>query len=207
MSGIHIALFRGINVGGKNKLPMKALVAAFDAVQALAKRGALLSGHDVSDGGLLVALLEMAFAGDKGIEIDLAYVETGGLPGAVGSVGVMEAAFAEEVGMVVEVAKADADAVAAELRAAGVAVAVVGRSTGAAKEVVVNHVLKAGLGRITEDTPQYHGVVVLNMADVPLGFGTAAKSTGEVRKLDPQGIVAFHQADVGEYLRDEGEQT
>ena len=104
----------------------KVLVAAFDAVQALAKRGALLSGHDVSDGGLLVALLEMAFAGDKGIEIDLAYVETGGLPGAVGSVGVMEAAFAEEVGMVVEVAKADADAVAAELRAAGVAVAVVG---------------------------------------------------------------------------------
>ena len=128
----------------------KALVAAFDAVQALAKRGALLSGHDVSDGGLLVALLEMAFAGDKGIEIDLAYVETGGLPGAVGSVGVMEAAFAEEVGMVVEVAKADADAVAAELRAAGVAVAVVGRSTGAAKEVVVNHVLKAGQGAVKE---------------------------------------------------------
>ena len=70
-----------------------------------------------------------------------------------------------------------------------------------------NHVLKAGLGRITEDTPQNHGVVVLSMSDVPLGFGTAARSTAEVRKLDPQGIVAFHQADVGEYLRDEGEQT
>jgi 60S ribosome subunit biogenesis protein NIP7 len=69
-----------------------------------------------------------------------------------------------------------------------------------------NHVLKAGLGRITEDTPQYQGVVILNMADVPLGFGTAARSTAEVRKLDPQGVVAF-QADVGEYLRDEGELT
>ena len=67
--------------------------------------------------------------------------------------------------------------------------------------------LKAGLGRITEDTPQYQGVVVMNMSDVPLGFGTAAKSTAEVRKLDPQGIVAFHQADVGEYLHDEGELT
>lgn len=66
-----------------------------------------------------------------------------------------------------------------------------------------NNVLKAGLGRITEDTPQYQGVVVLNMADVPLGFGVAAKSTAEVRKLEPQGVVAFHQADVGEYLRDE----
>jgi 60S ribosome subunit biogenesis protein NIP7 len=57
--------------------------------------------------------------------------------------------------------------------------------------------------RITEDTPQYCGVVVLNMADVPLGFGTTAKSTAEVRKMEPQGVVAFHQADVGEYLRDE----
>lgn len=66
-----------------------------------------------------------------------------------------------------------------------------------------NNVLKAGLGRITEDTPQYQGVVVLNMADVPLGFGTTAKSTAECRKLEPQGVVAFHQADVGEYLRDE----
>ena len=66
-----------------------------------------------------------------------------------------------------------------------------------------NNVLKAGLGRITEDTPQYQGVVVMNMADVPLGFGTTAKSTAEVRKLEPQGVVAFHQADVGEYLRDE----
>ena len=44
-----------------------------------------------------------------------------------------------------------------------------------------NHVLKAGLGRITEDTPQYQGVVVLNMADVPLGFGTTAKSTADCR--------------------------
>ena len=66
-----------------------------------------------------------------------------------------------------------------------------------------NHVLKAGLGRITEDTPQYQGVVVLSMSDVPLGFGVAAKSTAECRKLDPQAIVAFHQADIGEYLRDE----
>lgn len=70
-----------------------------------------------------------------------------------------------------------------------------------------NHVVKAGLGRITEDTPQYHGVVVLNMSDVPLGFGTAARSTAEVRKLDPQGVVAFNQADVGEYLRGEGDLT
>lgn len=36
-----------------------------------------------------------------------------------------------------------------------------------------NHVVKAHLGRITEDTPEHQGVVVYNMADVPLVSGTA----------------------------------
>lgn len=34
-----------------------------------------------------------------------------------------------------------------------------------------NHVLKSGLGRITENTAQYQGVVVYSMADVPLVSG------------------------------------
>jgi 60S ribosome subunit biogenesis protein NIP7 len=66
-----------------------------------------------------------------------------------------------------------------------------------------NHVLKSGLGRITENTPAYTGVVVYSMSDVPLGFGTSAKSTSECRKMDPAGIVVFHMSDVGEYLRNE----
>ncbi|EIM22550.1 cytosolic large ribosomal subunit protein [Wallemia mellicola CBS 633.66] len=66
-----------------------------------------------------------------------------------------------------------------------------------------NHVVKAHLGRITEDTPEHQGVVVLSMSDIPLGFGVSARSTVDTRKLDPTGLVVFHQADVGEYLRDE----
>ncbi|RUP46569.1 60S ribosome subunit biogenesis protein nip7 [Jimgerdemannia flammicorona] len=66
-----------------------------------------------------------------------------------------------------------------------------------------NHVVKAHLGRITEDTPEHQGVVIYNMADVPLGFGVTARSTAESRKLEPTSIIAFHQADIGEYLRDE----
>merc|ERR1712135_20356 len=66
-----------------------------------------------------------------------------------------------------------------------------------------HHVLKSGLGRITENTTQYQGVVVYNMADVPLGFGVAAKSTQQCRHASPMDIVAFHQADAGEYLRNE----
>jgi 60S ribosome subunit biogenesis protein NIP7 len=68
-----------------------------------------------------------------------------------------------------------------------------------------NHVLKSGLGRITENTPAYSGVVIYSMSDVPLGFGVTAKSTSECRTTDPGAIVVFHQSDVGEYLRAEDE--
>nr|CAG4641251.1 EOG090X0EWC [Eulimnadia texana] len=66
-----------------------------------------------------------------------------------------------------------------------------------------NHITKSGLARITENTTKYQGVVIYNMADVPLGFGVAAKSTSECRHADPMTIVCFHQADVGEYIRAE----
>lgn len=32
-----------------------------------------------------------------------------------------------------------------------------------------------------------------SMTDVPLGFGTSAKSTNDARAMDPGGIVVFHQ--------------
>lgn len=35
------------------------------------------------------------------------------------------------------------------------------------------------------------------------GFGVAAKSTQECRRMDPMSIVVFHQADVGEFIRNE----
>lgn len=85
------------------------------------------------------------------------------------------------------------------------------------------HVVKAHVGRWSEDAPEHAGVLVLSMNDTPLvsrqigkdlagiwhtydgqGFGVTARSTAEARKLDPTGIVAFRQADVGEYLREEG---
>ena len=66
-----------------------------------------------------------------------------------------------------------------------------------------HNVTKAGLGRITENTEKYFGVVVYSMNDLPLGFGVAAKSTAECRHADPMAIVCFHQADIGEYIRSE----
>ncbi|TRM66428.1 60S ribosome subunit biogenesis protein NIP7 [Schizophyllum amplum] len=58
-----------------------------------------------------------------------------------------------------------------------------------------NHVLKAHLGRITEDTPEHQGV---------LWIRRDARSTVDTRKLDPTAIiVSTNRTDVGEYLRDE----
>ncbi|KAI9496260.1 60S ribosome subunit biogenesis protein nip7 [Zychaea mexicana] len=66
-----------------------------------------------------------------------------------------------------------------------------------------NNVVKAHLGRITDDTPEHTGVVVYSMTDMPLGFGVTARSTADMKKLQPTDIIVFHQADVGEYLRSE----
>jgi len=64
-----------------------------------------------------------------------------------------------------------------------------------------NNVNKAGLARITEGTPQYGGVVVLTLNDVPLGFGIAAQPTEYCKDLEPTANVVLHQGDIGEYLR------
>ncbi|CAI9776246.1 unnamed protein product [Fraxinus pennsylvanica] len=56
-----------------------------------------------------------------------------------------------------------------------------------------NSVLKGGVGRITENIQVNDGVVVYSMADVPLGFGVAAKSAQDCRKMDPNGIVVYQE--------------
>ncbi|KAK8159276.1 60S ribosome subunit biogenesis protein NIP7 [Phyllosticta citrichinensis] len=65
------------------------------------------------------------------------------------------------------------------------------------------NVLKAHVGRWSEDCPEHQGVVVYAMDDTPLGFGVTSRSTAEARRLDPTGIATFRQADIGEYLREE----
>eukprot|EP00741_Cyanophora_paradoxa_P009030 tig00001437_g8743.t1 len=92
------------------------LVAAFAAVQQLVDRRLLSAGHDRSDGGLVTALLEMAFAGNCGIDVELS--------GPAG--GEIAALFAEELGLCLEVAPENEAEVTRVLSEAGVAVAAVG---------------------------------------------------------------------------------
>ncbi|KAI4458917.1 cyclin-dependent kinases regulatory subunit/60s ribosome subunit biogenesis protein nip7 [Holotrichia oblita] len=66
-----------------------------------------------------------------------------------------------------------------------------------------NHVAKSGLGRISENAEKYSGVLVYNMADLPLGFGVCARSMSECKLSDPLTTICFHQADIGEYIRSE----
>lgn len=68
-----------------------------------------------------------------------------------------------------------------------------------------HHVIKSHIERISEDTPIHAGVVIYNLKDVPLGFGTTAKSAVDLKDSDPNNIVVYNQADIGEYLRREDE--
>ncbi|MDW8247955.1 MAG: phosphoribosylformylglycinamidine synthase [Myxococcales bacterium] len=71
----------------------------FEAMVALRNAGLLLAYHDRSDGGLIVTLVEMAFAGACGLDLDLAT-----LPSAP-----LAALFAEELGAVLQVRASDLD--------------------------------------------------------------------------------------------------
>ncbi|AEG31606.1 phosphoribosylformylglycinamidine synthase [Thiomicrospira cyclica] len=77
------------------------LVAFFNAIQQLNAQGLIVAYHDRSDGGLLVTLMEMAFAGHCGIDIDV--TSLGAEP--------IAALTAEELGAVIQVKTADLDQV------------------------------------------------------------------------------------------------
>jgi phosphoribosylformylglycinamidine synthase len=76
----------------------RRLAGFFAAVQELSAAGTLLAYHDRSDGGLFVTLLEMAFAGGAGLDVDL---------GAATGMPAVAALFSEELGAVVQVRAAD----------------------------------------------------------------------------------------------------
>ncbi len=81
------------------------LTGFFAAVREAAAQGLVLAYHDRSDGGLVVTLLEMAFAGHTGLDVDLG-------PGVDDPVAAL---CAEELGAVLQVRDADLGALLAIL--------------------------------------------------------------------------------------------
>jgi len=51
-------------------------LTSYESYHELVKRGMVLSAHDVSEGGLAVALAEMGFSGKAGLHVDLSVVPT-----------------------------------------------------------------------------------------------------------------------------------
>lgn len=72
------------------------LKRSFHAIQTLIQKDLILSGHDISDGGLITTLLEMAFSGNCGLSIEME-----------GSCSPIERFFAEELGLVIECDRKD----------------------------------------------------------------------------------------------------
>jgi phosphoribosylformylglycinamidine synthase len=113
---------------------LKSLVAAINELRG---QGKLLAYHDRSDGGLWAAACEMAFAGHRGVSlnIDMLVTEGDGISDSRAEMGdsknwasqvsgrrdelTLKALFNEELGALVQVKTSDRDAVLATLRAHG----------------------------------------------------------------------------------------
>jgi phosphoribosylformylglycinamidine synthase len=91
---------------------------AFNVMQECIGKGFVLSGHDRSDGGLIATLLEMAFGGNCGLDID---VRGTGTP--------IEHLFSEELGLVVECTPEKVQEVEGLLTERAIPYAVIGRTT------------------------------------------------------------------------------
>ncbi|MBP5978674.1 MAG: phosphoribosylformylglycinamidine synthase [Halomonas sp.] len=87
--------------------------AFFEVIQGLNRDGKLLAYHDRSDGGLIVTLLEMAFAAHAGLEIKLDWMIDE-------PVEALNALFSEELGAVIQVNRKHTEEVLTQFAVAGI---------------------------------------------------------------------------------------
>lgn len=104
----------------------QALKRAFNVTQKLLNSEMILAGHDISDGGLLVCLLEMAISGLSGLRVDLKEAADAFVNQKVDVNLAM--LFAEECGWVVECSKENLHNVLREFQAEGINVFHIGSS-------------------------------------------------------------------------------
>jgi phosphoribosylformylglycinamidine synthase len=96
------------------------LARAFNAVQTLIADELILAGHDRSDGGLITTLLEMAFAGNCGIDVDV---------GRQKQEDEISYLFSEEIGMVIEYLPVNESEIISVLYKAALPYQVIGTTT------------------------------------------------------------------------------
>lgn len=88
-----------------------AFRTGFNLIQKLVHSEKLLAGHDVSSGGMLTTLSEMAFAGDCGLSIDLDQIPETEIPALL---------FTEKPAVVIQVMKDDATTIMLECQQSGI---------------------------------------------------------------------------------------
>jgi phosphoribosylformylglycinamidine synthase len=91
----------------------EALKKSFVVTQDLIAQRIISAGHDRSDGGLASAVLEMAFAGNCGVTLDVSSADVAGDT-------TLQALFHEELGLVIEVPVEKAESVIKAYTAEGV---------------------------------------------------------------------------------------
>ncbi|XP_074649694.1 phosphoribosylformylglycinamidine synthase-like [Tubulanus polymorphus] len=95
-------------------------VEAFNALQKLIKDKKICAGHDISDGGLVTCVLEMAFAGNVGLRLDIKHSD---------QKSAIEYLFSEELGWVLEVSSDNLTAVLHQFHAVNVPCHIIGYSS------------------------------------------------------------------------------
>ncbi|HXX56375.1 MAG TPA: phosphoribosylformylglycinamidine synthase, partial [Thermodesulfovibrionales bacterium] len=93
------------------------LKKSFSAIQELISEDLILAGHDRSDGGLITTLLEMAFAGNCGISVNLP-----------SRTDVLSTLFSEELGVVLEYSSEHESTVTKLLEERGIPFQVIGET-------------------------------------------------------------------------------
>lgn len=125
---------------------VELLKNSFNAVQLLLEKRLILAGHDRSDGGLLVAAVEMAISGNCGLQLIL--------PEPSGGNGVLGSLFGEELGLLMEVLSDDLDEVLEVLKSNSVPCSLIGSVTSTSPDknrIVVSVGGKVVLNELTVD--------------------------------------------------------
>ena len=107
---------------------MQLLKIMFNTVQGLVAQNKILALHDISDGGLMITLLEMAFTKKVGLDLSLDKLAKDDLNSTF---------FSEEAGIVIQVAEKFFDEITHELTKVGLIAASVGEIS-SSKEIVIS---------------------------------------------------------------------
>ena len=107
---------------------MQLLNIMFNTVQGLVAQNKILALHDISDGGLMITLLEMAFTKKVGLDLSLDKLAKDDLNSTF---------FSEEASIVIQVAEKFFDEVTHELTKVGLIAASVGEIS-SSKEIVIS---------------------------------------------------------------------